>query len=75
VKDRVLKGGHDVPEEDQRRRYPRSVANLRTAFDLADEVILFDNSSIEGPRKIAVKDETGFSTYSPLPNWTANLEL
>ena len=26
VKARVIKGGHDVPEEDQRRRFPRTLA-------------------------------------------------
>jgi len=32
VQQRVEDGGHDVPEEDQRRRYPRSMANLRKAL-------------------------------------------
>lgn len=29
VKARVEAGGHDVPEEDQRRRYPRTLANMK----------------------------------------------
>lgn len=37
VEARVLKGGHDVPLEDQTRRYGRSFKNLPRALDLADE--------------------------------------
>jgi predicted ABC-type ATPase len=29
VKARVKTGGHDVSEEDQRRRYPRTLANMK----------------------------------------------
>jgi predicted ABC-type ATPase len=75
IRDRVLKGGHDVSEADQRRRYPRSFENLKTALGLADEAILFDNSSPEGPRKVALKDERGVSFYPPLPRWVDQLQI
>ena len=39
VRQRVLKGGHDVPEEDQRRRYSRSMENMQTAFGFADRAL------------------------------------
>jgi predicted ABC-type ATPase len=74
IRERVLKGGHDVPEDDQRRRYPRSFANLRTALELADEAILFDNSSPEGHRKIALKDAAGITFFPPVPEWAKDLE-
>jgi len=45
IRNRVQEGGHDVPEKDQLRRYPRSFANLKKAFALADEAALFDNST------------------------------
>jgi predicted ABC-type ATPase len=45
VANRVAKGGHDVPVEDQLRRYPRSMENFRRAFALADETSVFDNST------------------------------
>jgi predicted ABC-type ATPase len=48
IKDRVLQGGHDVPEQDVRRRYGRTFQNLRTAVERADHTILFDNSTEEG---------------------------
>jgi predicted ABC-type ATPase len=31
-------GGHDVPVEDQLRRYPRSFKNLQPGINLADEL-------------------------------------
>lgn len=55
VRQRVLKGGHNVPEEDQLRRYSRSMENMRRAFGFADRAMLFDNSTDTGHRKIATK--------------------
>lgn len=44
VKARVSKGGHDIPEEDIRRRISRSHANLIQSVFIANEVLLLDNS-------------------------------
>lgn len=45
VKDRVLKGGHDVPELVVRRRFGRSIKNFFAEYrPLADSWYLFDNS-------------------------------
>ena len=72
VRFRVSRGGHDVPEEDQRRRYPRSLGNAPKAFAIADEAVILDNS---GPRyaKLAVKRMTGTRLFEPLPEWAAFL--
>lgn len=70
VANRVLRGGHDVPEEDQRRRYPRSMANLQEAFALADEAVLFDNSG-NSHLRLVVKDNAGTEILHPLPDWAA----
>ena len=70
IRIRVLKGGHDVPESDQRRRHPRSLKNLPHAFATADECILLDNSSEEGPKFVAIKNFGGeVELFGPLPNW------
>jgi predicted ABC-type ATPase len=69
VRVRVQAGGHDIPEGDQRRRYPRSFANLKGAVELADQAIIFDNSSPEGPRKIAIKDNGKLELFAPIPKW------
>jgi predicted ABC-type ATPase len=53
VAERVLAGGHDVPEETVRRRYRRSLANFRTLYrPLADEWTVCDNSG-SNPYRIA----------------------
>ena len=71
---RVLKGGHDVPLEDQRRRYGRSFANLPKALALADEAVLLDNSSSEGHRIVAVKREgQALRFVGERPHWAASL--
>lgn len=75
IRDRVLKGGHDVPEEDQRRRFPRSFANLELALQLADEVALFDNSSSAGPRAVSIRDGRGTNFFPPVPAWASELGL
>lgn len=73
VRSRVEKGGHDVPEEDQLRRYPRSFVNFRKALELADEAVVFDNSTAKGHTKIAVKDTNGIEIFEPVPTWAAFL--
>jgi len=74
VKDRVLSGGHDVPLEDQRRRYGRSFANLPRALALADEAVLLDNSSSEGHRIVAVKREgQALRFLGERPHWAESL--
>jgi predicted ABC-type ATPase len=45
VKDRVLKGRHDVPEPVVPRRFGRSIRNFLAEYrPLADSWYLFDNS-------------------------------
>jgi predicted ABC-type ATPase len=69
IGNRVLAGGHDVPESDVRRRYKRSFENLPTALARADHSILFDNSSEEGYRLIAVLSASGRQWFEPVPAW------
>lgn len=69
VRQRVVKGGHDVPEEDQRRRYSRSMDNMQIAFGFADSALLFDNSTEQGHRRIAMKRGERVILFEPLPNW------
>lgn len=74
VRARVLKGGHDIPLEDQRRRYGRSLANLPKALALADEAVLLDNTSDEGHRVVAVKRYGEPLRFSGArPEWTKQL--
>lgn len=48
VRNRVIEGGHDVPEADIRRRCTRSWINFQGIYrELADKWIVFDNSGEE----------------------------
>jgi predicted ABC-type ATPase len=69
ILDRVVAGGHNVPEADVRRRYLRSFQNLATAISRADHTILFDNSAEEGYRLIAVLGPYGSQWFEPVPDW------
>jgi predicted ABC-type ATPase len=71
IRNRVLAGGHDVPEADVRRRYKRSFENLPIAIQRADHTILFDNSTEEGYRLIAVLGPSGNQWFEPIPDWAA----
>jgi predicted ABC-type ATPase len=71
IRNRVLAGGHDVPEEDVRRRYKRSFKNLPTAIQRSDHTILFDNSSEEGYRLVAVIGTSGNKWFKPTPDWAS----
>jgi predicted ABC-type ATPase len=44
VAKRVRSGGHDIPVEDQIRRFDKTFANLPIAAAIADHCIIFDNS-------------------------------
>jgi predicted ABC-type ATPase len=69
ITNRVLAGGHDVPESDVRRRFQRSFENLPIAMERADHTILFDNSTEEGYRLIGVLGASGRQWFEPVPAW------
>ena len=69
IRNRVLAGGHDVPQEDVRRRYARSYKNLPTAIKRADHSILFDNSTDDGYRLVAILGTTGSRWFEEKPSW------
>jgi len=71
IRNRVLAGGHDVPEADVRRRYQRSLANLSIAVKRADHTILFDNSTEEGYRLVAILSPIGSRWLPPRPAWAS----
>lgn len=63
VAERVRQGGHDVLEEDIRRRYKRSVVNFFELYQpLADRWAIFDNTGT-APRMIASLNEQGMEIF------------
>jgi predicted ABC-type ATPase len=69
IRNRVLAGGHDVPEQDVRRRYRRSFENLPMAIKRADHAILFDNSTENGYRLLAILSSVENQWFEPKPAW------
>ena len=59
VKDRVRRGGHDIPEDTIRRRYERGVENFFRIYEpLSDSFQFSDCSNPKRPRVIAEKNDT-----------------
>jgi predicted ABC-type ATPase len=68
---RVSQGGHDVPTEKLVARFPRTLANLKTALREIPIVMIFDNSDLQTPfRRIAIYErrQVRFLT-STIPKW------
>ena len=75
VKHRAEHGGHDIPDEKLYARFPRTLANLRAAIPLVDEVYVLDNSSYDTPYRVVAVYLAGrlVSQHPPLPRWTQGL--
>jgi predicted ABC-type ATPase len=70
---RVAGGGHDVPDDKLRERFPRSLENLRKALPFVDHAYLFDNSSYKNPfRPVAIwKSGKLQESFQPIPKWAS----
>jgi predicted ABC-type ATPase len=73
VRDRVKKGGHDVPEEDQRRRYPRTLKNVKKLLPMADLAVFFDNSTEKGHVLVGAGHADFMHWVEPVPEWAETL--
>lgn len=71
VRVRVANGGHDVPELDIRRRYMRSLKNLKQTALQADQSHILDNSSTRHPAIRLMELRAGKIVYQRerLPRW------
>ncbi|HKR64369.1 MAG TPA: zeta toxin family protein [Thermoanaerobaculia bacterium] len=59
VMQRTEDGGHDVPDQKIRERFPRTLENLREALEFVDHAFLFDNSSAESPYRFVAELRSG----------------
>lgn len=60
VHERVrFRGGHDVPPDRLKARYPRTLANLERAVSLASVGLLLDNDLAESPYRFVALLENG----------------
>ena len=56
VEERVLRGGHDIPEDVVRRRFSKSFDHLREAVALSDGALIFDNTLRRLDQVLAISD-------------------
>ena len=68
---RVLKGGHDVPADKLRERYPRVMRNLRRALVELSNLRVYDNSDLNRPFRLVATLESRLSIqlHEPTPEW------
>ena len=68
---RVSQGGHDVPTEKLRARFPRTLKNLFAATRELPHVLVFDNNDLNAPfRKVAVFEQGRLVDFAePSPEW------
>ena len=68
---RVLKGGHDVPGDKLRERYPRIMNNLRRALLELPNVRVYDNGDLKRPYRLVATREDGreVELHGPTPEW------
>ena len=72
VKQRVIKGGHGIPEETIERRYYASLKNLKGAICICDEINVYDNTEIF-KEIIDFKDGNLIWKDKDMPKWTNDL--
>ncbi len=72
---RVSQGGHDVPAEKLTNRFPRTLANLKSAITTLPHVLVFDNSDLARPyrRIVVLADGVVRQQAKPLPRWFRNV--
>ena len=68
---RVTQGGHDVPMEKLESRYPRTMANLKTALIEIPYVWIFDNDDLRAAYWLVAVYEHGqlVALHKPVPRW------
>lgn len=74
VATRVIKGGHNVPEDKIKSRYERSLRNLHEAILLSDRAYIFDNSESSHQWIAEYDGATGELRYiaEEIPQWVEN---
>ncbi|HEV2326925.1 MAG TPA: zeta toxin family protein [Terracidiphilus sp.] len=72
---RVSQGGHDVPTDKLQTRYPRTLANLRSALREVPHVWVFDNDDLRHPFRLVTVYANGqpVRPQKPTPQWLASV--
>jgi predicted ABC-type ATPase len=74
---RVSQGEHDVPDEKLRARFPRTLANLKSAIHSLPHVRIYDNSELSNPFRLVAHFESAAlrDLREPIPDWLISLDL
>ena len=74
VATRVIRGGHNVPEDKIKSRYERSLRNLHEAILLSDRAYIFDNSESSHQWIAEYDGTTGELRYiaEEIPQWVGD---
>jgi predicted ABC-type ATPase len=72
---RVSQGGHDVPDDKLRSRFPRTLENLRAAILRLPQVLVYDNSDLRVPYRLVAAFDRGIVKHlaEPMPDWLREL--
>ena len=75
VAQRVVVGGHPVPEDRIRERYERNQPLIREAVRMADRAVVFDNSTRGGTHQLALEYRQGevVRLGANVPTWAREL--
>ena len=71
VKNRVSKGGHDIPEETIEKRYHESLKNLKDIILKCDNVEVYDNSN--SYKRCLIKRGTSIKIEENTPVWATEV--
>lgn len=68
---RVSQGGHDVPDDKLRARFPRILNNLCQAIAQLPHVLVYDNGDLTTPYRLAAVFNQGklLQLQEPVPEW------
>jgi len=74
---RVSQGGHDVPADKLRARFPRSLENLKRAVAKLPYVRIYDNSDLKKPFLLVAEYHASrlFKKVAQPPAWLVPLQL
>ena len=75
VGQRVVEGGHSVPQDKLITRYPRVMENLRLAMLRLPLVLVYDNDDLREPHRFCAAARVGkvLEVVEPAPEWLAGL--
>jgi predicted ABC-type ATPase len=72
---RVSQGGHDVPDDKLRARFPRTLENLRASLLRLPHVLIYDNTDLTVPYRPVAAFHHGNMTriQDPTPEWLRSM--